>query len=1433
MRLPSRAKWAINAVDRLGIALLAFLAYVPTMLSSPGKMPADTKAYLYLDPGRLTADSPWTFDPRQFAGWVPHQQITYLWPSGPWYWFWDTLGMPDWVAHRLWLGTVLLAGGLGVRWVAKVLGLGPAGALGAALVYQLSPYVLPYVSRTSLMLLPWAGVGWIVGLTIRAATRSSWRHVGILALVIATVGSPNATALAMIAPAPVLWLLHAAWSRLITWRRAALTTAKIAVLSLGVSLWWIAMLAVQGRHGAEVLSYSESLEAVSSASTSSEVLRGLGYWLFYLRDAYAATTTAAYDYMASVRVIGAGYLLLALCLGGLVFIRWQHRRFAVWCFAAGALLAIGVHRLDDPAPITDALINDTESGLALALRSSTRALPMATLGLALGAGALVTAVRPRRSWVRMAVPVALVVVAVVNMPSLWRRDYVDPALTRDQDPPAAWDQAVDALDAMPPGYRVFQLPGQEFGAFRWGYTVDPPLPGLTERPLVTRDLLPLGSPPAMDLLFALDDRFQDATIEPQAIAPVSRLLGADTIWVTNDSAFDRFRTPRPEVMTDLYRKTPDGLGEPVVYGDPFVNEPDVTMTDERSVSDELIGTAVPPVMLVPVDEPVPVVRTKLETVLVSGSGDGVVDAAAAGILDGTELIRYSADLGDRLRPAIRNASEIIVTDSNRDRARRWNSSQDSVGFTESGGPATDLLRVESADSRLPVFASSDPTNQTVATQQGPVTAIASAYGEPFAFRPEDRAAMAIDGDPKTAWRVSDRFATIGERIVLTTTQGIDHVTLLQPRFSERQRHITAIDLLVADRPPQRIELGPESLTGTGQRIEFEPSAGATGVEITVAATQTPTQVSGPRLAAVGFAEIDVGLGPTTEVVRPPTEVLDLLPAVRDRTPVSLVFTRLRHDPTDRFRADPEQGLERSFSLGEGREMGVDVTVRLDPRATDEVLGEVLGVDGPVATDRLAGVPGAAAWAVADGEPDTAWISPFAYPGEHVLDIPLGDGRVPRRFTITQPRTGDFSTITSLLITAGERQWTVDVPEPDGSGTSIVTLPEAVDAEQVQVAIAAFDGVVITDRRYAEPVFLPVAISELSLGERVTMPDEIDLGCRRDLVQIDGETLGVRLSGSLEALLAGEPFTATPCAAAPLSLDAGEHRISASRRATTGLTVDRLVLTSEGSRVESSSTGEADADGFVPTEIVSRTRTSARATVGPCPQGCWFVFGEGYNDAWSAKVVTPTELEVVDPGAPTDRGTTQNLGAPTPVDGGFNGWFIRPTDDEVEVTVEWTAQRSATFGLLLSGVFIAVAVALTLLDRSRSARSVEDHPELASVGSTEPAWHVAIGVMVGLVTAVMFIRPAWALPVAVVGAVAIVLRRVRLVGAAGLAVALWVGGSTAWTIWRERPFPSGLWLESIDGLHFLGLLAIVLVFTTSVLPDDARTGANGSEKSPSG
>ena len=72
-------------------------------------MPSDTKLYLYLDPGRLISDAPYTWDNRQFAGWVPHQTVTYLWPSGPWYWLFEQLRVPDWIAHRLWIATLLFA----------------------------------------------------------------------------------------------------------------------------------------------------------------------------------------------------------------------------------------------------------------------------------------------------------------------------------------------------------------------------------------------------------------------------------------------------------------------------------------------------------------------------------------------------------------------------------------------------------------------------------------------------------------------------------------------------------------------------------------------------------------------------------------------------------------------------------------------------------------------------------------------------------------------------------------------------------------------------------------------------------------------------------------------------------------------------------------------------------------------------------------------------------------------------------------------------------------------------------------------------------------------------------------------------------------------------------------------------------------------------
>src|SRR4029453_7417343 len=139
-------------------------------------------------------------------------------------------------------------------------------------------------------------------------------------------------------------------------------------LCLGVSLWWIAMLVVQARHGADVLSYSETLEAVSFTSVSTETLRGLGYWLFYIRDPAGFATSASVDYLESGRIIVIGFPLLLFCISGIPPTRWRQRRYAALLVFVGIVLAVGVHPIADPSPLMSGLATSSRSTLSLAIR---------------------------------------------------------------------------------------------------------------------------------------------------------------------------------------------------------------------------------------------------------------------------------------------------------------------------------------------------------------------------------------------------------------------------------------------------------------------------------------------------------------------------------------------------------------------------------------------------------------------------------------------------------------------------------------------------------------------------------------------------------------------------------------------------------------------------------------------------------------------------------------------------------------------------------------------------------------------------------------------------------------------------------------------------------------------------------------------------------
>src|SRR5436190_23063650 len=119
----------IRRLRILGYGLLAALAYVPILLTKTGRVVADTKTYLYLDPGRLLEHAVSMWDPNIGMGTVTHQNIGYLFPMGPYYWVLHLLGVPAWVSQRLWFGSILLAAGLGMLYLLRTLRVRGPGAV--------------------------------------------------------------------------------------------------------------------------------------------------------------------------------------------------------------------------------------------------------------------------------------------------------------------------------------------------------------------------------------------------------------------------------------------------------------------------------------------------------------------------------------------------------------------------------------------------------------------------------------------------------------------------------------------------------------------------------------------------------------------------------------------------------------------------------------------------------------------------------------------------------------------------------------------------------------------------------------------------------------------------------------------------------------------------------------------------------------------------------------------------------------------------------------------------------------------------------------------------------------------------------------------------------------------------------------------------------
>ena len=1184
--------------------VLAAVAYVPSFLTQPGKIAADTKQYLYLDPGRLIQSAISMWNPDVGAGTVTHQNIGFLFPMGPYYWVVNAIGVPIWIGQRFWMGTLFFAAGTGVWTLCRLLGISRTGRVAAALAYMLTPFVIDYIARISAIVMPWAALGWMMALTILAVRRGGWRYPALFALVIALVGGVNATSILLVGLAPLLWVLFAVFvSKESTGRAAGKAVVRIGVLSLGVSLWWMAGLWAEGSYGINILKYTETLPTVSVTSLASEVLRGLGYWYFYGQDKLQPWTLASKGYTQWPWLIGVSFAVPMLCFLMAMLARWRYRAFAVALIVVGVVAAVGAYPYSEPTPFGNVIKTaGSDSTIGLAMRSSNRIVPIVILGLALLLGAGISALADRVRWLGLGALALSVALVAANLPPLWNGTLVASNLDRPSALPSYITDAAKYLNDQSHDTRVLEIPGQDFSYYRWGVTADPVWTGLMTRSYLSRAAVPQGEAGTVNLLQALDEPVQDGTFVPTALAPIARLLSAGDLLYESDVQYERFNTARPQPLWLQLLYTP-GLDPPVTFGTPTLYTPiKYPLTDETQLAIPTGAAVPPPVAVFGVPGARPIARTETPTapLVVDGDGQGLVNAAAAGLLANNPTIFYSASAAGQpsvTKGQLAHGAVLVVTDTNAKQLSTWGTVVDNYGYVE---PATETpLVANPAEVALPVFPNASTNTQTVALVSQVASVRATAYGNPITNTPENQPFNAVDGNVDTAWTEGAFSPAIDESLQIALTHPVttNHITLLQPQKGSFNRHVSKVTLTFDGKNPVTVSLGPAQAKPPGQVVTF-PTRSFRTLTLTVDATSSGTLKTYDGQSAVGFAEVTIpGVPPATETLRLPTDLLATTGTASTAHQLDILLNRDRASVVPP-RRDPELTLNRQFTLPAARTFSIGGLARISTLNPDQVIDTLLGrtwvatvpgeatVTKASSSGRLPGDLGAGAAAADDGNPATSWM-PGLGPQDGVwIDYALDHPVTFDQLNLDVVTDGRHSIPTSITVSTSSGSRTVALPKidaghgrPQGSVTSVPVHFPALSGSDVRVTVNTVDPVHILDYISDSQNTEPVGIAEVGIPGVATesTPTNIPTTCQGDLLKIDGKPIDIQISGTAATALSNGGLTITGCGNSVngVTLSSGTHILTTSPSTTAGLNVDSLLMASAagGSALGLTSSGQ--------------------------------------------------------------------------------------------------------------------------------------------------------------------------------------------------------------------------------------------------------------------
>ena len=527
---------------------------------------------------------------------------------------------------------------------------------------------------------------------------------------------------------------------------------------------------------------------------------------------------------------------------------------------------------------------------------------------------------------------------------------------------------------------------------------------------------------------------------------------------------------------------------------------------------------------------------------------------------------------------------LVVTDTNRKQAFRWDTLTANYGATET--PDSDPAKTDLSDSPIDLFSGAPSDARATAAYIGAadVTASSTATRSPT---PQRTGPTTRSTTTRTrAWRTGTFVANPSGQwwqVRFTEPVTTGTVTLVQPVNGDVSRSITRATLTFDGGSPVTVDLGPSSRTSGGQVISFPQRAFHT-LRITVDATSDDTAPPAAA-AAVGLAEVEIPGQKVVEVVQMPQDLLRLAGPASQANRLTLVMTRQRVSPY------PPRLGPRDHDLA-----GLHPPER--PHLHHQRAGPASRPWSP--TTRSTG------WSGGPGSAGTGIVafSKGRMPGDldagaarrgrrrpgHGLAAGLGSGGPTGgewlQYDLPKPITfdhlnlqvvadGRHSVPTAITISTEQGSRSLALPPIADSRApgATVTVPlnfPALSGDQVRLTVTGVRPEYTTNYYAEAPIALPLGIAEVGIPNVVIppVPAKVPVACRSNLLAIDGHPVSVEITGSTRTALDNGDLSVKGCGpdANGIALAAGPHILqsvpghdAANPKASQGWNLDQVVL----------------------------------------------------------------------------------------------------------------------------------------------------------------------------------------------------------------------------------------------------------------------------------